>query len=1420
MTKLRNIKRWFDCMIKNITYRISLYFIELLHKAKHWSSSLQEGNLYSLGPSTLKDEDYKNDEDKVQHEKLQEIFDNALLDKNIKNIAVTGGYGSGKSTFLRSFEYKYNKHSYLNLSLASFKTLSTKDNKPNDNKSKENIDGKLIELSLLQQMFYHVKGSQIPFSRFKRIRHQSKRMLWIYSILSFIWLLSALYTFQNFSTLIDFFSKISYLSSIAMLIFLVGTAGIFKFIFEKLNSCSFTKLNLNNIEFEIDKTSDQSIFNEHLDEIIYFFQVTSFDVVIIEDLDRFEQISDNIFVKLRELNNLLNNSKQINKKITFVYAIKDDLFKNDERTKFFDYMIPIIPVINSTNSKEKLVERLKKENCEDQLSDYFLKNISLFITDMRMLTNIVNEYLIYKDRLSNELNQENLFAMMVYKNQHPNDFSQLNAGDGMLCKTLNKKNSLIKELTNSKKQEIKDIESKIEKSNNEILPNIKELRTLVIHRMVIAQEQTVESFTVNGKKVALKKLCEDNEFKSLVENGITGYQYYQEQNYYIKSINKRISFDEIEKVALNGASYKQRESNILNKNLRTKNELSKRISMLKNEISKIEEYKFYELIEHFNISDWDSEVKDSDLLKFLIRKGYLGENYNSYISNFYEGSLTIKDYDFIQKVKKSENPTFSHELTNFEEIITYFEPHELNKKYVLHFNLIDFLLQNQQCYETHIDCLFKGFIELESSYTKFIDEFIDTNSSNISEFIKKLCSYCPNLWIYIENKSKYEKEKIDKYLLLILKHASIVDICDMNIDDCLTNYISNEPNFLSLDIPYKKMIKVIQELAIEFVDIDIKNVPDKQLNFVYENYYYKINPQMVKIILDKYNTKEKFDISQLPKANYTTVMSSDCEDLKHYVLQGIKLYLQNVFFKIESNIEESEESIIAILNNSEVDINNKESLLKTQKNKLSQITKVKDNKILQYIVKEEAFVINWSNIIEYIAYTEEIDDYLKAIFSNSDHCKILSKKKLDTNDDTYKKLIALDDIPDDCYDYLMKPIPCGCPDIDFIDFNIEKVQILLKRRILQLSSDNYNVLKEHFKDLHIEFMANLIEKFLELDDVSDYNLEAEDYCNILEAGIVDDNNEGSAADGKINKIASLGDIPNKTIWKYIIKTETFVMNWENVIEYYTYVGEIDEYLENIFDNQVHCENLSLKQIEESENAEKICKSLITLNDISNECYDYLMESNLYSYPNHDFSAVSLEKAKILLKRNKLQLSSFNYDILKDYLENVHIEYITNFIKEFLDADDIHDYNIDSKDYFQLLESDKINDSYKEKIIDIIPLNYYDNEVELCNLVSQIILMTKQKVESELIDKLTLYVNDESLKIKLLVNVVSDSNHDLITDILTRAGGKYEEISIRGKKPHFEDTDLNRNLLEKLDNNYISSFNTTSNGKLRVNTFQN
>lgn len=79
---------------------------------------------------------------------------------------------------------------------------------------------------------------------------------------------------------------------------------------------------------------------------------------------------------------------------------------------------------------------------DKSFDEVFLLNISLYLDDMRLITNTCNEYFTYKETLDFEINPYKLFSLIVYKNIFPKDFSLLQINQGDLFKnSMSKKNS-------------------------------------------------------------------------------------------------------------------------------------------------------------------------------------------------------------------------------------------------------------------------------------------------------------------------------------------------------------------------------------------------------------------------------------------------------------------------------------------------------------------------------------------------------------------------------------------------------------------------------------------------------------------------------------------------------------------------------------------------------------------------------------------------------------------------------------------------------------------------------------------------------------------------------------------------------------------------------------------------------------------
>ena len=248
---------------------------------------------------------------------------------------------------------------------------------------KEHTDARLIIIDTLQKV-REVGGDRYSYSSDYEIVTKLKSFSDKYGIC----LLVVHHTRKLESE--DSFDMISgtnavFIVTIFVVLLLITT--VFKYV---MSNFRIANINLGDKASISKKEEKESIFDKSLDEIVYFFESTTYDTVFIEDLDRFNQ--PNIFIKLRELNTVINNYDNIKRKVVFIYAIKDDMFKDEERTKFFDFIVPVIPYINATNSGEILRGLLKFEKGADDvyksknydISDRYIWKISPFVQDMRV----------------------------------------------------------------------------------------------------------------------------------------------------------------------------------------------------------------------------------------------------------------------------------------------------------------------------------------------------------------------------------------------------------------------------------------------------------------------------------------------------------------------------------------------------------------------------------------------------------------------------------------------------------------------------------------------------------------------------------------------------------------------------------------------------------------------------------------------------------------------------------------------------------------------------------------------------------------------------------------------------------------------------------------------------------------------------
>lgn len=378
----------------------------------------------------------------------------------MRNIALAGTYGSGKSSVLRklaeNLEGRVVEVSLLTLGKDPEPVATGADSNPAAGTATNRIQKEIVK-----QLLYRQNPSRASESRFRRIaRVRPLREIGIALLFGLLTLAVLLAVGLDTSPLerfgIIFADPPAWLSSVVPYIAVVAAVGLVVLLVRMLlqGRLAVEKVTAGPATITLPARSS-TYFDEYLDEIIYFFETNKrLDIVVLEDLDRFDD--PHIFESLRSLNLVLNSAHQLRRRnIRFVYAVKDSVFErlgrdakvaaSDEaraelvranRTKFFELVVPMVPFITHKNARDLMHDQLARRG--HTLSKDVVDLAARHVADMRLIHNIVNEYEVFKNRLLDVprpvpgLTPELLFAMILFKNAHAADFEAIRLGTSSL----------------------------------------------------------------------------------------------------------------------------------------------------------------------------------------------------------------------------------------------------------------------------------------------------------------------------------------------------------------------------------------------------------------------------------------------------------------------------------------------------------------------------------------------------------------------------------------------------------------------------------------------------------------------------------------------------------------------------------------------------------------------------------------------------------------------------------------------------------------------------------------------------------------------------------------------------------------------------------------------------------------------------
>ncbi|MGE9987838.1 hypothetical protein, partial [Lactobacillus johnsonii] len=401
-----------------------------------------------------------------------------------------------------------------------------------------------LEKSIIEQLLYKPNTNKYPDSNLSRLKVRSKSSI-LCSFIYFIFVVSYLIRLFGKSSIFLWFNSLPIWNNfifqlVSVAVIGIGTWKTFNSIIHAIGRIKLhASTKMGPVELSGDTEHDKGpvidLFNYYGDELQYYFHRNNIRVVIFEDLDRFN--TPLIFQKLHELNSNLNKSGN---SITFIYSLKDKVFsvKGTEtsaaalKAKFFDAIIPVFPIhsyrdssktfireseqygfvnINSEDKEDYFRERDKeleeKKASGIKIDDKYLKGLGLYIFDTREIKNIISETYFYFAELPLKMFQEEkggdsnainkLLAMIVYKNECPEDFDKLASGKKSKLENFingidNIKAVLVNEEVEGNNEKINDLNSKINILKSQLTPDINILMRVKMQPLIDnAYRQTI-----------------------------------------------------------------------------------------------------------------------------------------------------------------------------------------------------------------------------------------------------------------------------------------------------------------------------------------------------------------------------------------------------------------------------------------------------------------------------------------------------------------------------------------------------------------------------------------------------------------------------------------------------------------------------------------------------------------------------------------------------------------------------------------------------------------------------------------------------------------------------------------------------------------------------------------------------------------
>lgn len=1161
-----------------------------------------------------------------------DALDYAFSHDDIRNIAITGVYGAGKSTVWNTYRENKSKDTeettfknIITVRLGKYEDNSKKNNSIKDDKEKSNnkkedkeLDNR-VERQIINQISAQINSTDIPLSKYKLKGNISKIPLWVNTVLTILFSISIILLFYLkpiFKYLRELFGDLRAIKVLAVIftILFIIPAVYFLFNFYKENKVKFSKISYKGTEAQFTElNNDETVLERDMKEIVYLLSSSETRVVVFEDLDRYDSVD--IFVKLKELNFLLNaylETNGRNRVIRFVYLIKDGLLYSKDRTKFFDFILPIVPIVDSKTSENHLIDIFT--NNEDSPEEKILSKISLYIDDMRILRNIVNEYNVYVRILpvkDLKLSRDKLFAIITFKNIFPKEFGLLQKDKGYILDIFNNLEKEKEVKVNDIQKRLDDIVNEVDELENRIENNQFDVMSLKIpNDIYLYSETNNQNWSEILKKWSLKP----------------------KNNYEIRSEKRYINTSYNYETFLDAFAQMSEEDNKLITSI-TENKKSK-INKLREEKKKLQEqledqdiYTYQNLIlsldktkkdELFTTDNEDlSNNHYFGLIRFLIIEGLLDETIWYYRGCFeFEKSALLKKNDiiYLKGLLESQGLDIFKPVETPSAIIDrltisdFRRANSLNAKILKHaikYNHEDVMIAMTDSVVNNNK--YNYLIKILSNYEiKTLKSYISILSKDNIEMVVKILDNC----------SKEDEILIQRILIAIL---TLTKVSSASIE-LFNSYIENNKKIISI-IPESDVEIVLRNLSkakFKFHSLDGFNITTKRLLELAKYKLYEINIRNLKIITDNVHQRT------LPFGYLLSYIFEEAKliSLKEYILENFEKVVIEYIDECDVPSYENKIDVIEKIINSNISNDQKIKYLKKNSVEIPDLSGWEEDSLtiemFDVMFREKTIKFTEQNINRYLErvnqYSSDFVNYLN--FNSNRNNLVIQILRNHTN--ICNSLINDADAKIELINIIIK---MANQEISELNSNLEsdRIAFLITNDLVKITRYNVHLLIEKSYIENLVLLArndeNTVMEYLDSESLTEnqiYSLLNSSVSDDFAMKLIDKLKNGVL----IEKIAQ----DKATLINRIIQRGLSEQNIKYICQHFKEFPNKEQFIEYINNNNI--------------------VDLLESNDISNGFMEYVLPSKKLYID---------EKIDLIIKKIK---SKAPKEVIKEYLEYV------------------------------------------------------------------------------------------------------------------------------------------------------------------------